>query len=172
MQRPIIINHAIKKFNKKIKIDGDKSLSIRFALIASQAIGKSKAFNILRSTDVVSSINILRKLGIKILLKKDCCEVFGRGINGFVYKKKLTAARKLTGQHCSVLVAQGVKDGIGITTFAIDSRFIGGSINVSSGEAITKACQGAIDSKNPLIAWSEGGGQSMFESNLSLHMMT
>ena len=86
MQRPIIINHAIKKFNKKIKIDGDKSLSIRYALIASQAIGKSKAFNILRSTDVVSSINILRKLGIKILLKKDCCEVFGRGINGFVYK--------------------------------------------------------------------------------------
>ena len=91
---------------------------------------------------------------------------------GGVYKKKLAAARKLTGQHCSVLVVQGIKDGIGITTFAIDSRFIGGSINVSSGEAITKACQVAIDSKNPLIAWSEGGGQSMFESNLSLHMMT
>ena len=89
-----------------------------------------------------------------------------------VYKKKLANSRKLTGQHCSVLVAQGIKDGIGITTFAIDSRFIGGSINVSSGEAITKACQVAIDSKNPLIAWSEGGGQSMFESNLSLHMMT
>ena len=89
-----------------------------------------------------------------------------------VYKKKLQSARKLTGQHCSVLVAQGIKDGVGITTFAIDSRFIGGSINVSSGEAITKACQVAIDSKNPLIAWSEGGGQSMFESNLSLHMMT
>ena len=89
-----------------------------------------------------------------------------------VYKKKLAAARKLTDQHCSVLVAQGIKDNIGITTFAIDSRFIGGSINVSSGEAIAKACQVAIDSKNPLIAWSEGGGQSMFESNLSLHMMT
>ena len=89
-----------------------------------------------------------------------------------VYKKKLAAARKLTGQHCSVLVVQGIKGDIGITTFAIDSRFIGGSINVSSGEAITKACQVAIDSKNPLIAWSEGGGQSMFESNLSLHMMT
>ena len=49
-----------------------------------------------------------------------------------VYKKKLAIARNLTGQHCSVLVAQGIKDGIGITTFAIDSRFIGGSINVSS----------------------------------------
>ena len=49
MQKFIIINHTIKKFNKKIKIDGDKSLSIRFALLASQAIGKSKAYNILRS---------------------------------------------------------------------------------------------------------------------------
>ena len=89
-----------------------------------------------------------------------------------VYKKKLSAARKLTGQHCCVLVAQGIKDGINITTFAIDSRFIGGSINVSAGEAIVKACQVAIDSNNPLLAWSEGGGQSMYESNLSLHMMT
>ena len=89
-----------------------------------------------------------------------------------VYKKKLSAARKLTGQHCCVLVAQGIKDGINITTFAIDSRFIGGSINVAAGEAIVKACQVAIDSNNPLLAWSEGGGQSMYESNLSLHMMT
>ena len=66
MQKFIIINHTIKKFNKKIKIDGDKSLSIRFALLASQAIGKSKAYNILRSKDLISSLNILRKLGIKI----------------------------------------------------------------------------------------------------------
>tara|TARA_B100000427_G_C15517204_1_gene598725 strand:- start:579 stop:1919 length:1341 start_codon:yes stop_codon:yes gene_type:complete len=90
MQKPLIINNVIKKFNKKINIDGDKSLSIRFVLIASQAVGKSKAFNLLRSTDVVSSINVLRKLGIKILLKKNYCEVLGNGINGFFYKKNLT----------------------------------------------------------------------------------
>jgi acetyl-CoA carboxylase carboxyl transferase subunit beta len=65
------------------------------------------------------------------------------------------------------------------TTYAVNvsgtvsaSAFIGGSINVSAGEAIVKACQVAIDSNNPLLAWSEGGGQSMYESNLSLHMMT
>ena len=46
MPKPIIINHTIKKYNKKIKVDGDKSLSIRFALLASQAIGKSKAYNL------------------------------------------------------------------------------------------------------------------------------
>ena len=55
MPRPIIINHTVKKFNKKIKVNGDKSLSIRFALLASQAIGKSKAYNLLKSEDVVST---------------------------------------------------------------------------------------------------------------------
>ena len=88
-----------------------------------------------------------------------------------VYKKKLVAARKLTGQHCSVLVAQGIKNGIGITSFAINSSFIGGAISVDSAEAILTACQTAISNNNPLVAWSEGGGQIMFESGLSLQGM-
>jgi len=90
MKKKIIINDGIKKFNKKIEIDGDKSLSIRFLLIASQAIGRSKAFNILHSEDLISSIKILRKLGIKIIFKKNHCEIIGQGINGFNYKKNLT----------------------------------------------------------------------------------
>ena len=69
MPKPIIINRTIKKYNKKIKVDGDKSLSIRFALLASQAIGKSKAYNLLKSEDVVSTINCLKKLGVKIKWK-------------------------------------------------------------------------------------------------------
>ena len=70
MPKPIIINRTIKKYNKKIKVDGDKSLSIRFALLASQAIGKSKAYNLLKSEDVVSTINCLKKLGVKIKWNK------------------------------------------------------------------------------------------------------
>ena len=87
MQKSIKINNAIKKFNKKIKIDGDKSLSIRFALLASQAIGKSKAFNILRSSDLVSSLKILRKLGIKIQLKKITVKLLGKVLMDFIIKK-------------------------------------------------------------------------------------
>ena len=56
-----------------------------------------------------------------------------------IYKKKLAAARNLTGQHCSVLVAQGEKNGINITSFAINSSFIGGAISVDSAEAILTA---------------------------------
>ena len=66
MPKPIIINHKIKNFKKKIKIEGDKSLSIRFALLASQALGKSKAYNLLKSEDVISTINCLKKPCFKL----------------------------------------------------------------------------------------------------------
>ena len=90
---------------------------------------------------------------------------------GDVYKKKLAAARKATNQRCSVLVALGERDGMKITSFAINSAFIGGAISVESAEAILKACDVAIENRTPLIAWSEGGGQIMFESGLSLQGM-
>ncbi len=90
---------------------------------------------------------------------------------GDVYKKKLAAARKATDQRCSVLVALGERDGMKITSFAINSAFIGGAISVESAEAILKACDVAIENQTPLIAWSEGGGQIMFESGLSLQGM-
>ena len=71
----IEINKKINNFNKTIEVDGDKSLSIRWALLASQAIGKSRAFNLLQSEDVISTLNCLRKLGIKIKLQKKFCEI-------------------------------------------------------------------------------------------------
>ena len=41
MAQPILINKKINPFNKNIKVSGDKSLSIRVALLASLAIGVS-----------------------------------------------------------------------------------------------------------------------------------
>ncbi len=92
MPKPIIINRIIKKYNKKIKVDGDKSLSIRFAILASQAIGKSKADNLLKSEDVESTINCLKKLGVKIRWdkKNNFCLITGNGLNSYVYKDNLT----------------------------------------------------------------------------------
>ena len=70
MTKPVFINKKIKNFKKKISISGDKSLSIRWALMASQATGKSKAYNLLNSEDVLSTINCLKKLGTKVTIKK------------------------------------------------------------------------------------------------------
>ena len=88
MKNSLKINEIIKPFNKKLEIEGDKSLSIRWALLASQALGKSKAYNLLKSEDVINTLNCLKKLGIKVKFSKNYCEIFGRGINGFDYKKK------------------------------------------------------------------------------------
>ena len=91
MLNSVSISNKINKFNCTINnISGDKSLSIRWALMASQAVGKSKAFNILNSEDVNSALMSLKKLGIKIKIKNNYCEIFGKGLNGFSYKKNTT----------------------------------------------------------------------------------
>ena len=85
----LLVKNKVKKFKKTLKVDGDKSISIRWLLLASQAIGVSKAKNLLRSEDVLSAIECLKKLGIKIKLSKQNCIIYGGGINGFKFKKNL-----------------------------------------------------------------------------------
>ena len=90
MNKPINISKTIKPFNKTLKIEGDKSLSIRWALLASQAKGKSKSFNLLNSEDVRSTLDCLKRLGVKVKRKKNSCEIISKGLNTFDYKKKIT----------------------------------------------------------------------------------
>ena len=89
MNNILKIKKRITPFKKTLSIEGDKSLSIRWALLASQAEGKSKSYNLLRSEDVISTLDCLKKLGIKVKLKKNYCEVLGKGLNNFIYKKNL-----------------------------------------------------------------------------------
>ena len=89
MKNIISINKTIKPFNKSIEIEGDKSLSIRWALLASQAVGKSTAINILKSDDVINTFRCLKKLGVKIKLSKNKCIINGVGINGYKYNNKI-----------------------------------------------------------------------------------
>jgi len=84
------IKKTINSFNKTIDIEGDKSISIRWALLASQASGKSVSTNLLKSEDVLNTLNCLRKLGVKINNFKNKCEIYGMGINGYNIKKKIT----------------------------------------------------------------------------------
>jgi 3-phosphoshikimate 1-carboxyvinyltransferase len=97
MNKIINIHKKIKSFNKKITVEGDKSISIRFILLSSQAIGRSRAHNLLMSEDVLASINAIKKLGIKVRIYKNFCEIFGNGINGFLYKKNIKIDAKNSG---------------------------------------------------------------------------
>ena len=90
MKNIIRIDSKINSFTKKIKIEGDKSLSIRWALLASQSYGKSTSINLLKSEDVLNTLNCLKKLGVKINMSQNKCTIHGLGNNGFNIKKKFT----------------------------------------------------------------------------------
>jgi len=90
MPNSLLIKKKLKEFNKKISVSGDKSISIRWVLLASLANGVSKAQNLLISEDVIAAIKAIRKLGVKVIQKNKSCKIYGTGFNGFKYKKNLT----------------------------------------------------------------------------------
>ena len=85
----VLIKEKISKFNKTINVEGDKSLSLRSILIASQCVGISRIKNLLESEDVLNCIQALRKLGVKIKKDKNLYTVYGNGLGSF-RKKKIT----------------------------------------------------------------------------------
>ena len=91
------IRKKIKNFDKKIYVDGDKSLSIRWVLFSSIASGVSEARNLLMSEDVLASIDVIKKLGIKVKKKNNSFKIYGKGINGYRYKNNLTLNAKNSG---------------------------------------------------------------------------
>ncbi len=49
------------------------------------------------SEDILAAINAVRKLGIKVKNKKNICEIFGKGINGYKYRKNLSIRAENSG---------------------------------------------------------------------------
>ena len=97
MSNIFITKDKIKSFKKEIIVPGDKSLSIRWILLASIASGISKSSNLLISEDVLATINAIKKLGIKVILKKQVCKINGKGLNGYNYKKNISINAKNSG---------------------------------------------------------------------------
>ena len=84
------IFNKISAFRKSIQVDSDKSLSIRSFLIGSISQDISRANNILESEDVFSTINCLKKLGVKIKKNKPkSYSIHGKGLGSLLAKKNL-----------------------------------------------------------------------------------
>ena len=84
------IKNKIIPFQKTIKIDSDKSISIRSFLLGSICQNLSFANNVLESEDVKSTISVCRKLGVKIVRTKPMSyKIYGKGIGSLVAKKNL-----------------------------------------------------------------------------------
>ncbi len=105
----LVIKKKIRNFNKIIKVDGDKSLSIRSLLLGSQSYGKSVIYNLPKSGDILSTINGLKKLGVNIILKNNTCLIYGTGLNGFNYKKGISINAGNSGTFARLLLGLLIK---------------------------------------------------------------
>jgi len=97
MSNSIVIKKKIDKFKKTIIVSGDKSISIRWVLFSSLANGISTARNLLLSEDVIAALNAIKKLGIKYRIKNNECKIYGKGFDGYEYKKNLLINAKNSG---------------------------------------------------------------------------
>ena len=97
MTNHVKVQKKIHSFKKQIIVPGDKSLSIRWVLFSSLATGISKAENLLLSEDVIAAVNAIKKLGIRVNIKNKICKIYGRGIEGYKFKKNIIIDAKNSG---------------------------------------------------------------------------
>ena len=82
------IKTRINPFKKTIRVDSDKSLSIRSFLIGSISQKISNVKNVLESEDVKSTIKACKKLGVKIIkIQKAEYNIYGKGLGSLTAKK-------------------------------------------------------------------------------------
>jgi len=67
----------------EIRLNGDKSISHRAAIIAALANGKSRIGNFSRSDDCSATLSCLEQLGVEISRGENFIEVHGKGKRGF-----------------------------------------------------------------------------------------
>lgn len=87
------------------------------------------------------------------------------------YPKRLSDARKATGEHEAMLVAEGDIGEVKTVVAVQDFSFMAGSMGMYVGNAIIAAAQRAVELQVPLVLFSAAGGARMQEGILSLMQM-
>ena len=77
-----LTSHAIERLSGTAHVPGDKSISHRSLLLASQCVGKTQIDGLLEGEDVLATAAALRHLGIKIDREGDSWLAHGNGIGG------------------------------------------------------------------------------------------
>ncbi len=100
----MISNKILNGINGNPNIPGDKSISHRAIIIPSISKGTSEIVNILKSEDVLHTLDAFRKMGVKIQEDENKLIIHGKGLNslkkpeGEIYLGNSgTSARLLTG---------------------------------------------------------------------------
>ena len=87
------------------------------------------------------------------------------------YSDRIRDARRKTGEHEAMIVAQGQIFGLKAIGAGQDFTFMGGSMGMSVGNALLKAAETAVAQHAPLIVFAAAGGARMQEGILSLMQM-
>ncbi len=121
------------------------------------------------------------KLGARdrlhMILDEGSFEELYRGITSFNridfpdYDEKLEDAKKESGEAEGVICAKGAIGGFETAVFAMDSKFMMGSMGTVVGEKITRLFEYAAKESLPVIGYTLSGGARMQEGILSLMQM-
>lgn len=87
------------------------------------------------------------------------------------YPARLGTARAATGLSDAVVTATGTISSHPLVVAVMEFAFLGGSLGVSAGEAITAAAEHALAESVPLVLVTASGGARMQEGVLSLMQM-
>ncbi|WP_338128887.1 acetyl-CoA carboxylase carboxyltransferase subunit alpha/beta [Saccharomonospora viridis] len=94
-----------------------------------------------------------------------------RFIDSRPYPQRLAEARRATGEDDAVVVVTGSIGGRPLVMAVMDFGFLGGSLGVAVGEAVTCAAELALRDSLPLLLVTSSGGARMQEGVLSLMQM-
>ena len=87
------------------------------------------------------------------------------------YDEKLEKAREASGESEAVVCADMTIGGHRVVAFAMDHRFMMGSMGGAAGERITLSFEYAADNNLPIIGFALSGGARMQEGIISLMQM-
>ncbi len=87
------MNRNGRRIKSQIEILGDKSISHRALMISSISKGISRINNFLFSHDSISTLNCLRKLGVRIEVDNEKVLVYGNGLSSFKFYEGVLDAR-------------------------------------------------------------------------------
>lgn len=87
------------------------------------------------------------------------------------YREKLLAAREQSGEQEALIGGRATLDGLPCALFAMDSRFMMGSMGSAVGEKLCRLFERACEQALPVIGFSLSGGARMQEGIVSLMQM-
>ena len=87
------------------------------------------------------------------------------------YTDRIKDAQRSTGQKEAISISEGQLGGMKTIIACQDFKFMGGSMGMAVGNAISEGVKTAVKNKSPFILFAAAGGARMQESVLSLIQM-